>query len=107
MTIIPHVSQTMQTLLTTTETIAAALAYVKRPDRAKFCNGQPPFAHCTWFKKRTAGTAQRLFSAFLMHRNDEVTVQHLFDHYRSGQIHAQYLGANPGLWLARPAGGQC
>ena len=26
MTIIPHVSQTMQTLLTTTETIAAALA---------------------------------------------------------------------------------
>ena len=34
------------------------------------CNGQPPFAHCTWFKKRTAGTEQRLFSAFLMHRND-------------------------------------
>ncbi len=37
MSIIPHLSQTMQTLLTTTtETIAAALAYVKRPDRAKF-----------------------------------------------------------------------
>ncbi len=37
MAIIPHLSQTMQTLLTTTtETIAAALAYVKRPDRAKF-----------------------------------------------------------------------
>ena len=35
MPIIPHLSQTMQTLLTTTtETIAAALAYVKRPDRA-------------------------------------------------------------------------
>ena len=37
MPIIPHLSQTMQTLLTTTtETIAAALAYVKRPDKAKF-----------------------------------------------------------------------
>ena len=37
MAIIPHLSQTMQTLLTTTtETIAATLAYVKRPDRAKF-----------------------------------------------------------------------
>jgi hypothetical protein len=37
MPIIPHLSQTMQTLLTTTtETIATALAYVKRPDRAKF-----------------------------------------------------------------------
>ena len=37
MPIIPHVSQTMHTLLTTTtETIAATLAYVKRPDRAKF-----------------------------------------------------------------------
>ena len=35
MPIIPHLSQTMQTLLTTTtETIAAALASVKRPDRA-------------------------------------------------------------------------
>jgi len=35
MPIIPHLSQTMQTLLTTTtETIAAALAYVKRPDKA-------------------------------------------------------------------------
>ena len=40
MTTIPQLSQAMQTLLTTTETIAAALAYVKRPDRAKFCNGQ-------------------------------------------------------------------
>ena len=37
MAIIPHLSQTMQTLLTTTtESIAATLAYVKRPDRAKF-----------------------------------------------------------------------
>jgi len=37
MTIIPQVSQAMQTLLsTTTETIAATLAYVKRADRAKF-----------------------------------------------------------------------
>lgn len=37
MSIIPHVSQAMQTLLTTTtETTAAALQYVKRPDRAKF-----------------------------------------------------------------------
>ena len=37
MPIIPHLSQTMQTVLTTTtETIATALAYVKRPDRAKF-----------------------------------------------------------------------
>ena len=37
MPIIPHLSQTMQTLLTTTtESIAATLAYVKRPDRAKF-----------------------------------------------------------------------
>ena len=35
MAIIPHLSKTMQTLLTTTtETIAAALASVKRPDRA-------------------------------------------------------------------------
>jgi hypothetical protein len=34
MAIIPQVSQAMQTLLTTTETIAATLAYVKRPDRA-------------------------------------------------------------------------
>lgn len=37
MSIIPHLSQTMQTLLTTTtEAVAAALQYVKRPDRAKF-----------------------------------------------------------------------
>lgn len=37
MPIIPQLSQTMQTLLTTTtETIAGTLAYVKRPDRAKF-----------------------------------------------------------------------
>ena len=36
MPIIPHLSQTMQTLLTTTtEVIATTLAYVKRPDRAK------------------------------------------------------------------------
>ena len=35
MPIIPHLSQTMQTLLTTTtEVIATTLAYVKRPDRA-------------------------------------------------------------------------
>lgn len=37
MSIIPHLSQTMQTLLTTTtEAVAAALQYVKRPDKAKF-----------------------------------------------------------------------
>ena len=37
MPIIPHLSQTMHTVLTTTtETIATALAYVKRPDRAKW-----------------------------------------------------------------------
>ena len=37
MSIIPHVSQAMQTLLTTTtETIAAAMHYQRRPDKAKF-----------------------------------------------------------------------
>lgn len=37
MAIIPQLTQAMQTLLTTTtETAAATLAYVKRPDRAKF-----------------------------------------------------------------------
>jgi len=37
MTIIPQISHAMHTLLTTTtETIAAAQHYVKRPDRAKF-----------------------------------------------------------------------
>jgi hypothetical protein len=37
MTTIPHLSQTMQTLLTTTtEDLAANLGYVQRPDRAKF-----------------------------------------------------------------------
>ncbi len=37
MSIIPQVSQAMQTLLTTTtEAVAAALQFVKRPDRAKF-----------------------------------------------------------------------
>ena len=37
MAIIPQVSQAMQSLLTTTtETIAATLGYVKRPDRAAF-----------------------------------------------------------------------
>ncbi|GAA5531594.1 hypothetical protein [Herpetosiphon gulosus] len=35
MSIIPHVSDAMQTLLTTTtETVAATLGYVKRADRA-------------------------------------------------------------------------
>ena len=35
MPIIPHLSQAMQTLLTTTtEVIATTLAYIKRPDRA-------------------------------------------------------------------------
>ncbi len=37
MSIITQVSQAMQTLLTTTtEAVAAALQFVKRPDRAKF-----------------------------------------------------------------------
>ena len=37
MSIIPQVSQAMQSLLTTTtETVAATLQYVKRPDKAKF-----------------------------------------------------------------------
>jgi hypothetical protein len=37
MSIIAHVSQAMQTLLTTTtEAVAATLQYVKRPDKAKF-----------------------------------------------------------------------
>jgi hypothetical protein len=37
MTTIPQLSQAMQTLLTTTtETVAADLRYVQRPDRAKF-----------------------------------------------------------------------
>lgn len=37
MSIIPHVSDAMQTVLTTTtETVAATLGYVKRADRATF-----------------------------------------------------------------------
>ena len=56
MTILSHLSQTMQTLLTTTtEAITATRAYVKRPDRAK-CT--PSTLVYGWLAHRTATVEQ-------------------------------------------------
>ncbi len=59
MAIIPHLSQTMQTLLSTTDAVAAALQYVKRPDRAKFtptwCRPWSMAAHPTATVEQLAG----------------------------------------------------